>query len=442
MKNWKRFITAGISFVMVLGILSGCAPAEAEKKQITLTIKLPPLTVSNHDTDIIDSYDMLMQAGKEFAAQCTDYDVTVNVVKFAYTEEENYITGCFDTDKAADILFEGYFNMAGYIHTGRVVPLDDIITDEVRADVDDSLWSMSRVNGKTYMLPYYSLQNTLIFNKDLFRQCGLTEYIGESNTIQSWTTEDLDYILSVLSEKLPEMSYPMMMYAKNDQGDTHIMTLLRSRGSRFFDENGRFNINTEEGIAALKWIADSYQKGYYPAGCENSEINDCNALFTNNQLAIHMANSAMAVNMDMNTTGFANFPSMDGKGYNTSFVTGFEVFDNGDADKVRAAKDFLHYFISNEDYMNYAQVGIPASKATTERLGEYIFMKEAYVANAVNTVDFTANNPNWRGVRDVFYTCIHELLAGTKTPQETAEAIDSNCNAAIEAGWLNSRLHE
>ena len=69
-------------------------------------------------------------------------------------------------------------------------------------------------------------------------------------------------------------------------------------------------------------------------------------------------------------------------------------------------------------------------------------MKEAYVANAVNTVDFTANNPNWRGVRDVFYTCIHELLAGTKTPQETAEAIDSNCNAAIEAGWLNSRLHE
>ena len=38
MKNWKRFITAGISFVMVLGILSGCAPEEAEKKQITLTI--------------------------------------------------------------------------------------------------------------------------------------------------------------------------------------------------------------------------------------------------------------------------------------------------------------------------------------------------------------------------------------------------------------------
>ena len=66
----------------------------------------------------------------------------------------------------------------------------------------------------------------------------------------------------------------------------------------------------------------------------------------------------------------------------------------------------------------------------------------AYTANAANTVDFTANNPNWRGVRDVFYTHIHELLAGPKTPQETAEALDADCNAAIEAGWANSKLHE
>ena len=237
-------------------------------------------------TGITDSYEVLNQAGEEFAAQYTDYDVTVEVVKFAYTEEDEYITGCFDTDHAVDVLFEGYFNMAGYIHTGRVVPLDDIITEELRADVDDMLWKMSQMDGKTYMLPYYSLQNTLIYNKNLFRQCGLAEYIGEEGTIQSWTPEEWEDILATLAEKLPEMTYPMLMYAKNDQGDTHIMTLLRSKGSPFFNENGRFNLNTKEGIAALQWIADSYQKGYFPAGCENMEIIDCSNLFTNNQLAI------------------------------------------------------------------------------------------------------------------------------------------------------------
>lgn len=32
--------------------------------------------------------------------------------------------------------------------------------------------------------------------------------------------------------------------------------------------------------------------------------------------------------------------------------------------------------------------------------------------------------------------------SGTKTPQEAAEALDEDCNAAIETGWENSKLHE
>ncbi|MFR5584183.1 MAG: ABC transporter substrate-binding protein [[Clostridium] scindens] len=314
MKKWKWIITGGICFVLLLGALTGCRGQEAEKQQITLRVKLPPLTVANADTGIADSYEVLKKAGEEFAAQYKDYDVTVEVVKFGYTEEDEYIAGCFDTEDAVDILFEGYFNMAGYIHTGRVVPLDDIITEEMRADVDDMLWKMSQVDGKTYMLPYYSLQNTLIYNKNLFRQCGLEEYIGEDGTIQSWTPEEWERILSTLAEKLPEMTYPMLMYAKNDQGDTHIMTLLRSKGSPFFDENGRFHLNTEEGIAALQWIADSYQKGYFPDGCENMEIIDCSDLFTNDQLAIYMANSATSLSMDRRWGGsLPIFPASMGK---------------------------------------------------------------------------------------------------------------------------------
>lgn len=332
--------------------------------------------------------------------------------------------------------------MAGYIHTGRVVPIDEIITEKIINDIVPSDWEMSQVNGKTYMLPYYSLQNTLIYNKKLFRQCGLEEYIGEDGEIQTWSLEDWETILSTLAGNLPEMSYPMLMYAKNDQGDTHIMTLLRSRGSSFFDENGHFNLNTEEGIAALQWIADSYKKGYFPAGCENLEFNDCNELFLNDQLAIHLSNSATANTLDLDTTGFVNFPSKDGKGYITSFVTGFEVFDNGDETRLKAAKSFVSYFLSNEELMNYAQIGIPASTTVTERVSDHIFMQKAYTSNSANTVDFTANNPNWRGVRNVFYMHIHDLLTGNKTPKEVAAAIDTECNAEIEEGWKNSTLHE
>ena len=92
--------------------------------------------------------------------------------------------------------------------------------------------------------------------------------------------------------------------------------------------------------------------------------------------------------------------------------------------------------------MDYAQIGIPASRAAAERVSDRVFLQEAYTANAAHTVDFTANNPNWRGVRNVFYPHIYELLAGTKTPEEVAAAIDADCNAAIEEGWASSKLHE
>lgn len=442
MKNYKRVLAGGLLLVMLLSIMTGCTAGKAEKKQVTLTIKLPPLTVANADTDITDAYDMLVQAGKNFAEQYTEAEVTVNVVKFGYTDEDEYITGCFDKKDAADVLFEGYFNMAGYIHTGRVVPLDDIITDKMKSDIDSTVMKMSQVNGKTYMLPYYSLQNTLCFNKKLFRKCGLDKYIGKEGEIQSWSLKDWEIILSTLKRKLPEMSYPMLMYAKNDQGDTHIMTLIRSQGSKFFDQKGRFHVNTKEGIAALRWIRNSYKKGYFPEGCENLELNDCNTLFLNNQLAIYLMNSATAINVDLKNTGFVNFPSKNGKGYNTSFVTGFEVFDNGDKTKLKAAKDFVSYFYANDELMNYAQIGLPASAATTKRVSDHIFMQEAYNANTSNTVDFTANNPNWRGVRDVFYKHIHKLLSGEESPTASAKAIDADCNAAIEEGWKNSKLHK
>ena len=100
MKKWRQMLTGGLLLAAAFGVLAGCAPKEAEKPQVRLTVKLPPLTVANADTEITDAYDLLAQAGEEFAAQYTDADVTVDVIKFAYTEEDDYITGCFDRPAA------------------------------------------------------------------------------------------------------------------------------------------------------------------------------------------------------------------------------------------------------------------------------------------------------------------------------------------------------
>lgn len=436
----ERGIRIILAIALFAGLLTGCSGAQ--KKTVRLTVKVPTLTMTPaNDTEIIESYEFLEKAAAAFEEQYKDADVEVDVVCFPITEEKTAITDCFDTPDAADVLYEGYFNMATYIYSGRVVPLDDIISDELRADIDDASWAQSRVDGKTYMMPFLALQNILGYNKELFRQAGLEAYISDDPVIQSWTLEEWEKILSALHEKLPENTFPMMMYAKNDQGDTHVMLYIRNRGSEFFDGQGRFNLSTPEGIAGLQWIKDSYDKGYFPTHCENLEISDNITLFSKGQLALQIMNNSLIPNMPQLDMGYVNFPG-PGDGFSTSWVTGFQVFDNGDEAKVKAAKDFVKFIYENETWLDYSSAGIPVSASVAEKYKDQILLLEQFYQNSANAVDFMANNPNWRGVREVFYPHIQDLLRGDKTAEEVAQALDTDCNAAIDAGRADGKLHE
>ena len=433
-----------LAAVICCGILTGCGKKAEKKEDITLIIKMPSLIMNSvSNPDILEATTFLQQAGEAFAAQYEEADVSIQIETFDYVDEIKAITESFDSEDATDILYEGYFNMASYIHTGRVVPLDDIISDDLRSDIDDATWEMSMINGKTYMMPFSSMQNILIYNKNHFELCGLEKYVSNQTEIQNWTMEEWTEILDTLAGKLPDRTYPMMMYGKNNQGDTHIMTFMRAYGSSIFDEAGNFDFESKETVQALEWIQEGVSKGWYPPHPENLEISDCNELFSNGQLSIYTFNNASFVLYDnIEDYGYVNFPG----NLATSFVTGFEVFDNGNEVKTRAAKDFIRFIYENEEWLDISAGNIPACKSVAEKYKDQITMLDEFVSNTGHVVDFMNNSPNWQGndssVRSVFWPNIHELLSGTITPQECAKALNEACNAALQTGRENSKLHE
>ncbi len=434
-----------LAAVLCCGILIGCGVKETEKKEdITLIVKVPSLIMNSvSNPDILDAATFLQQAGDAFAAQYEEANVTIQIESFDYVDEIKAITERFDTEDAADILYEGYFNMASYIHTGRVVPLDNIISDDLWNDIDDASWAMSMVNGKTYMMPFCSMQNILIYNKQHFESCGLEKFVSDETKIQNWSMEEWTEILNTLAEKLPDRTYPIMMYGKNNQGDTHIMTFMRAYGGAIFDKDGNFDFESKETIQALEWIQEGVSKGWYPPHPENLEISDCNELFSNGQLSIHLFNNA-SLNLYDNSEdfGYVNFPG----NLATSFVTGFEVIDNGDEAKIKAAKDFIQFIYKNEEWIDISAGNIPACRSVAEKYSDQITMLDEFISNAAHVVDFMNNSPNWQGddtsVRSVFWPSIHELLSETITPQECAKALNEACNAALQTGRENSKLHE
>ena len=185
-------------------------------------------------------------------------------------------------------------------------------------------------------------------NRAMMQDAGLEAYIPEEDTIAHWSVEDFNTILHALKTSITdENRFVFMMYAANNQGDSHIMTLLRSHGCTLYNEEGLFQVNTAEGTAALEWIKELDVQGITPKGAENLELLDCVNLFNNGQLAICMGNlTNMWDSWNKGLDVFAaNFPSIDGEGYCTSSTNGFCVFDNGDEARIEAAKDFVRFHL-------------------------------------------------------------------------------------------------
>ena len=116
------------------------------------------------------------------------------------------------------------------------------------------------------------------------------------------------------------------------------------------------------------------------------------------------------------------------------------AFDNGDKKKVEVVKDFVKFIYETPELMDYATAGIPCSKSVAERYGDKINMSRQFLANEAYSVDFTANNPNWAGVRAAFWPHINALLIGAETPEEAAAGLDADCNAAITS--VDRKLHD
>ncbi|MDJ1651443.1 MULTISPECIES: ABC transporter substrate-binding protein [Gordonibacter] len=440
--------SAGVGVaVLTSGALTGCVggggaggagDGTAGKKQVTINVKCPPVTMA-YDADHPDAevFDLFQEAGERFAATYENYDVSFNYTKFQYVDEKTQVIDKFGTPEAADVLFAGSFNLPTYIREGRVAALDDVIDAELRADIDDAIWQQCSVDGVTYTMPLYQLQNTLMVNGELMRAAGLDRFIPAEGEIAQWSIDEFNEILNALKASMAQGgTFPLAFYAANNQGDTHIMTLLRAFGAPFYNADGTFDVSSPEGVRALEWLVSLNERGIIPKGAENLEFIDTIQLFNSGQVALcpgNMVNVRIGDEAGLDVF-LANFPDPTGAGIATTFLNGFTVFNNGDPDKVQATKDFVRFIYSDDDMLRYALSSIPVNKHVVEQHKDEIAYLDTYSRNSQNTVDFLNNTPNWEGVRAAFYPNMQDLLRGTKAPAEVAAAIDEGCNAARAEG--------
>lgn len=390
-------------------------------------------------------YDsFLKKAAEEFKKENPNIDVNVQVIPG--DQRADKLSVAIQTKTLPDVFFESSFAMTQYAHMGVLAPIDDIIDDEAKSDIPQTIWDNVTIGGKVYFYPFANNPGTLVYNADLFKKAGLDQYIKGENEIATWTLEEYETILKTLKEKLPNDVAAMGLYAKNNQADTWNLAYLKMFGTPYFGEDGKLVVNDEAGVKALTKLDEWRKAGYTNAGAESLSSNDVLALFQNQKTAINFVNNVLYNNIkaDMESgkigkfdARLANIPA-EKQPLSFTYVVAGMVFNTGNKEKMEAAKKFVKFFSSNKELVKASKNSIPVRESVAKEVAGELPFIAAYQENAKYIFNFSNNTPGYTELRTILFPELQAVFTGAKSPKQALDSYVEQGNKIIEREQKNS----
>lgn len=445
----KKLLALLLALTMVLALSATAFAADITEDPVTLNLWLTPQWkgVFSGGEEGAD-YDSFF---KEAARRYNELhpNVTINVEVVSGDTRDERLRAAEATDSLPDIVYEGAFTLSAYYHSGSIVDLNDIISDEDRADIDEGIWDNCKIEDHIFIFPFAHMPGTLIYNADMFRDAGLDDYIGGEYDIVTWTPDQLkNEILPALKENLPGV-YPMSLFAVNNQADTWNLSYLRMFGCPFFDETGHLCVNDENGVKALQYILDLYNEGLTVPGAESLSSNDCNVMFQNKMIAISFTNTTLLSNLQADMASgaiepfdarLANIPG-DPEPKSFTYVSGLIAMNTHDDTRIAVAKNFIQYVCTDPELVLASKNSTPVRASVAEEVADELPYAEAYSANAKYIFNFSNNMPGYSELRNVLFPELQAALIGQKTAQEAMDSYVEKGNAIIDEGRASSVVY-
>ena len=229
------------------------------------------------------------------------------------------------------------------VDAGKVMPLDDYITDEVKSNMMEGATSAFEYDGKLYSVPMFSWYMTLFCNKALFEKAGAK--------LPNTYDELVDAVKKL--EKIKGVT-PMAAGAKDGWNAAFVYQALALRevGATGVNDmlSGKKEFGDEGYTKAAEKVKDLYEMGAFGDNPLEQGNDDANAAFENGKAAMRIMGSWFANNVYTDKAATIKpedvvalkIPTIsDGKGEATDYCGGFvESFwvNNNTKYKEEAAK--------------------------------------------------------------------------------------------------------
>lgn len=447
MKSIQKFV---VVFLLLALVLSACTTPKAVETQSAVTeasmtevaavapVDTTPVVVAVWVTDA----PAVKKAAEAYEQETGKKVIVEEIAREVYREVET--TALQSKTGQFDLLWMPSESVTGLVEGGFLEPLDSWMANSALTQPDQADWNSPgaveayKFKGVLYGFPVATDTEFLFYRTDLIEKA----------------PEDWDEYLAVAQAQTTETRKGATIFGKMPESIAwDFINYFWSFGGVLLDENFQPQINSPEGVAALQYFVDLYQKyKVVPEGSPTYEYGEVLAAFQQDKVAMAIQwNGAYSdfASAEKSPITYDKFAAtlLPGKRMEDGTINraiighvfGF-VMDANSKNK-EAAWDFLvyltgknglKYFVTDGASQNVNSVAVLSDPAMVNDHPEFPIVNE--------TLRYVQFWPNSSVTPDLILALAQEVssaLAGTKTPQQ---AMDDANTAAIklmkDAGYI------
>ena len=358
-------------------------------------------------------------------------DIKVTVQYLTYSDGDDKVNTALEGGSAPDIIMEGPERLVtNWGAKGKMVDLSDLWTDAVKADTYASVEAACKLNGKYYEYPVCMTAHCMAINKTVFEAAGAMQYIDEKT--HTWTTEN--FIKAVAAVYAHTGKTVGAVFCKGQGGDQGTRALVNNLygGTYTNADYTAYTWDSAENIQALELLKNMGGIAFDASLDGGAEANE----FAKGNLAMAFCWNGTTHSNNMESIGDSfevlpmAFPSPNGNDVKLcGGIWGFGIFDNGNAEKIAAAKTFIKFMADENTKASVEASGFWSTRKSVTGLyaGDELkavygdFMQ--YMGNYYNVV------PGWAAQRTEWWNMLQDIGEGGNIAELVAQYL-ANANAA------------
>ena len=443
----KKLLTFLLALTLVLSVTAcgqDAAANDEEQSVIELTLWTYPIGDWADETAV---NNLLTQ----FNTVYPDIHVTVQCLDEATGDDS--LSTAVDGGVAPDILLAQPDRLVKvWGAEGMLADLSDMWDDADKQEGNEACRSVCfTADGKCYAYPFAMNVQCMAINYDAFVTAGADQYIDlESRT---WTTEQFTQAVKALRDKYGEDVAAVYCSGQNgDQGTRALITNLYG-GTFTNDAHTAYTVDSEPIQQALTLLRDTkgiefdeaingqeeatlfYHESLKMSFCWSLAQQPAETVDEPTEEGAEPVVHEAGKTVNGQTIEFMSFPSETGESRLEGDVWGFGVFDNGDQEKIDAAKLLIRYFADGQGTSAAVKAAgcFPVRAAVDGANLSGIWSGSDVMQEYAKLTDFFGSypqlTPGWATARTEWWNLLQRIGNGGDPVIET-ETFVANANAA------------